>query len=279
MRRSKIVVMLASLALMIGALWVLFGSAAVMAQEEPSVIGSLSLKKYVCPTDVGESGTTIPAVCADADDPNGSDVPIIEIGSQVSFIYAVTYCFPPPTGAICDPLNPISVTIEDTQLPGVIPTVYGPLVDAIPNEGLMDSGDVWLYKVRGLTAIDLLNPPQNLPDPPVDGCASAPGGSRPTYVNSARTTAPQVSEPDPAAYCNPPATPTATPTNTSTATATPTSTPTTSVSTVTPTATPTPGPTPTPTPVPIPEPVTVVLFGTGLAALSAALAARKRSGK
>jgi hypothetical protein len=30
--------------------------------------------------------------------------------------------------------------------------------------------------------------------------------------------------------------------------------------------------------VPIPEPVTVVLFGTGLAALSAAVAARRRKG-
>ncbi|MFM7582768.1 MAG: PEP-CTERM sorting domain-containing protein [Caldilinea sp.] len=35
----------------------------------------------------------------------------------------------------------------------------------------------------------------------------------------------------------------------------------------------------TPAPVPIPEPITVVLFGTGLAALSAAMAARKRTGK
>ncbi|MBW7883101.1 MAG: PEP-CTERM sorting domain-containing protein [Caldilineaceae bacterium] len=35
-------------------------------------------------------------------------------------------------------------------------------------------------------------------------------------------------------------------------------------------------PRPTPAPVPIPEPVTVVLFGTGLAALSAAVAARRK---
>ena len=39
--------------------------------------------------------------------------------------------------------------------------------------------------------------------------------------------------------------------------------------------TPTPGPTATPRVVPIPEPVTVVLFGTGLAALSAAVASRR----
>ncbi len=39
------------------------------------------------------------------------------------------------------------------------------------------------------------------------------------------------------------------------------------------------GPTPTPRPVPIPEPVTVILFGTGLAALSATLATRRKKDK
>lgn len=78
--------------------------------------------------------------------------------------------------------------------------------------------------------------------------------------------------------------PTATPTNTPLPTSTPTNTP-----VITPTNTPL-GPTDTPTriatlppdtpvpsgPVPIPEPVTVVLFGTGLAALSAAVASRRK---
>lgn len=49
--------------------------------------------------------------------------------------------------------------------------------------------------------------------------------------------------------------------------------------TLAPTATSTPvGPVPTPRPVPIPEPVTVILFGTGLAALSATLATRRKKG-
>ena len=49
------------------------------------------------------------------------------------------------------------------------------------------------------------------------------------------------------------------------------------VPTLVPTATSGPvGPTPTPRPVPIPEPVTVILFGTGLAALSATLATRRK---
>lgn len=53
---------------------------------------------------------------------------------------------------------------------------------------------------------------------------------------------------------------------------------------VDPTATEPPAPTKTPVPaaprsVPIPEPVTVILFGTGLAALSAAVAARRKKGE
>ena len=80
--------------------------------------------------------------------------------------------------------------------------------------------------------------------------------------------------------------PTVTPTNTPTDTPIPTNTPTPTNTPVGPTNTPTqivtlapdtPTPTPRPSsPVPIPEPVTVVLFGTGLAALSAAVASRRK---
>ncbi len=78
--------------------------------------------------------------------------------------------------------------------------------------------------------------------------------------------------------------PTATVTNTpipgATATNTPenpTNTPT-QIVTLPPDETSTPNPTSTPVsgPVPIPEPVTVILFGTGLAALSAAVASRRK---
>ncbi len=47
----------------------------------------------------------------------------------------------------------------------------------------------------------------------------------------------------------------------------------------TPTKVPTNTPAPSPRPAPIPEPVTVILFGTGLAALSAAVAARRKKGE
>lgn len=74
-------------------------------------------------------------------------------------------------------------------------------------------------------------------------------------------------------------TPTATPTNTPTVTptGTPTNTPT-NTPTVTITVTPHPTRVPPPPPQSIPEPVTTILFGTGLAALSGVIAARRRKG-
>ncbi len=71
------------------------------------------------------------------------------------------------------------------------------------------------------------------------------------------------------------------PTATNTPAAGPTSTPTGAVASATATTTPVATVTPVPGgPVTIPEPVTVVLFGTGLAALSAAVATRRgKSGK
>ncbi|HHY57353.1 MAG TPA: PEP-CTERM sorting domain-containing protein [Chloroflexi bacterium] len=266
MLKVKLLGMLTGAALLAGALFGVFGVAPAAAQDDPAVIGNLSLVKYVCPTNVGNTGTSIPAICANANDPNGSDVPVIPVNGDVSFIYQVTYSCNP--GVICEPLTPISVTIADNQLPSTTPTEYGPQLDA-NNNGLIDPGDIWLYKVIGLRAIDLAVAtvlPNGTPVP--SGCAAAQGGSRPTYINSARVTSPSASQEDPAAYCNPLATATPTFTPTPTGTQPPTATP---------TQTPAPRPTDSPArPVEIPEPITVVLFGTGLAALSAALAARKR---
>ncbi len=95
-------------------------------------------------------------------------------------------------------------------------------------------------------------------------------------------TATEPASPTPTETAGPTATPTPTNTNVSpTDTPVPTDTPTEIVTQppVEPTDTATPVPTSTPPPagpVPIPEPVTVVLFGSGLAALSAAVAARRK---
>lgn len=211
MKKYRVFGMLASAVLLVGMMAVLFGGAPVVAQDGPAVIPDLELTKYVCPSDIGESGTAVPVGCADANAPDGADVPVIPVDGELSFLYQVTYPACPPA-VICDPVNPISVTIFDNQLPTTTPTVFGPLVDA-NSDGQINPGDVWLYKISGLTAINLSRPDLTLPGGnPVPGCANAPDGdgTRPTYVNVAQVTGPSSSNEDPAAYCNERVPPTAT---------------------------------------------------------------------
>jgi len=252
-------VLLAYAVFFVGMIFVLWGVTPLHAQESPSVLGDLALVKYVCSGNVENQGVLLPASCADANNPNGADVPVFAVNGAVSFVYRVNYTCPP--GSICASLPPISVTIADNQLLGTTPTEFGPLLDGNGN-GMLDANDSWLYKVNGLQAINLSATsvlPNGAPVP--SGCAAASdgGGVRPTYVNSARVTGPSVSQEDAAAYCNP--------------------------LTPVPTAVPTPVPTavapssPATPPVAIPEPTTVILFGAGLTALSAALRARRRAGR
>lgn len=123
------------------------------------------------------------------------------------------------------------------------------------------------------------------------GMIALPGWNNNTSVALAQDGGDQAAATETAA--TEPATPTPTdttvpPTDTPTPTATDTPVPPGTDTPVPPvTDTPTLVPTPTSTlvvspptgPVPVPEPVTVVLFGTGLAALSAAVAARRKKGK
>ncbi|HRW49098.1 MAG TPA: hypothetical protein P5333_16385, partial [Caldilinea sp.] len=51
------------------ALFLALASSTPVSAQEPDVIGQLALVKYVCPTDVGNTGTSIPGVCSDANDP------------------------------------------------------------------------------------------------------------------------------------------------------------------------------------------------------------------
>ncbi|MCB0123200.1 MAG: PEP-CTERM sorting domain-containing protein [Caldilineaceae bacterium] len=112
------------------------------------------------------------------------------------------------------------------------------------------------------------------------GTAWAQDGSQALVTETAAT---EPATPTPTDTGVPP-TDTPTPTATNTSVATPTDT---TVPPVTDTATPVPTVTLTSTPivsppsgpVPVPEPITVVLFGTGLAALSAAVAARRKNNK
>lgn len=191
-------------AFLLSALFLALATSTPVNAQEPAVIGQLTLVKYVCPTNVSNTGNSVPSICSDANNPNDASVPAVAAGSSVSFLYQVSYTC--PAGVIfCEPLRPISVTISDNQLPSVLPTEYGPLTDS-NSDSQIDPGDVWLYKVNGQTAINLSQSGLVLPGGgPVSGCANAAdgAGARPTYVNEARTTAPAISDTDSAAYCNP----------------------------------------------------------------------------
>lgn len=234
----------AFLVLLIAALLPLLAATPAMAQS-PAGIPGFTLVKYVCPTNLSNTGNSVPAACVHAPDPNGANVPVIAPGGAVSFLYQVAYTCTEADPVNCPPLNPSVVTVADNRLPGVIPSPYGQLTGN--GDGEFNFGETWLYVANNRTAANLATP---LPTPAVAGCAASTGGQRPTMNNTASVTAPYSSNTDTGAYCNPP-TPTPSPTGT-------------------------PTPRPTPGPVPIPEPVTVVLFGTGLAALSAAVAVRRK---
>lgn len=134
-----------------GGLLFAVGSMPVLAQE-PTVIGNFVLVKYVCSGDIGSTGSAVPASCVDANDPNGANVPVLAAGSALSFLYEATYIC--PAGSVCTPINPISVTVADNQLPSVVPAPYGPLQDG-SNPGVIDPDDAWLFVVRGQQALNL----------------------------------------------------------------------------------------------------------------------------
>ena len=151
MRVKQIVVSLAAVLWLVGAFLFVVGSMPVLAQE-PTVIGNFVLVKYVCSSDIGSTGSAVPGSCVDANDPNGANVPVLAAGSALSFLYEATYSC--PAGSVCTPINPISVTVADNQLPSIVPAPYGPLQDG-SNPGVVDPNDVWLFVVRGQQALNL----------------------------------------------------------------------------------------------------------------------------
>ncbi len=130
---------------------------------------------------------------ADADDPNGSDVPELQPGSTVTWSYVVTN-----TGTITIPLSAVAVT--DSQ-PGVTPTLV-PSSDS-NSDSLLSPGEVWLYQATGIV--------QDLPAPTlhvtiVNGCntgGTAAPGFREAYNNIGTVTVPGAQASDPSHYCNP----------------------------------------------------------------------------
>jgi uncharacterized repeat protein (TIGR01451 family) len=128
---------------------------------------------------------------ADADGPNGLDVPRIAPGEPVTWTYVVEN-----TGDIA--FAKASVVVTDDQT-GVTPTFVGVLTGDGDNS--LEPGEQWLYQATG-TALTLAF---DLPDVTVvPGCTAGAGEQgRPTYANVGTVTVGDLSDDDPSHYCNP----------------------------------------------------------------------------
>lgn len=126
---------------------------------------------------------------ADADNPNGPDVPMIRVGDAVTWTYVITN-----TGNIAFALAEVSVT--DNQA-GVTP-LFDPQSD--DGDQLLSPGEVWRYLATGV-ALDL-QIAQNVTI--VSGCGFDDAGDRNTYANVGTVRAGDLTDADPSHYCNPP---------------------------------------------------------------------------
>ncbi|MEZ4673926.1 MAG: hypothetical protein R2932_06740 [Caldilineaceae bacterium] len=132
----------------------------------------------------------------DANDPDGTDVPVIGAGQAVTWTYRVT--------------NISTVTIPESDIT-VTDNVIG-VITAIIDKGDGDTnlapGEVWLYQAVG-TAIDLADPPA---DPTLqlvaDVCTQNGTVTPPStaYTNIGTVTIPTQVATDPSSYCGPPVT-------------------------------------------------------------------------
>lgn len=128
---------------------------------------------------------------ADADDPNGADVPILAPGTPIIWEYRVTN-----TGQV--PFAAAEVVVTDDQ--GVIP-VRDSSSDT-GSDGVLSPGEVWIYRASGI-ATNLITNPTGVAT--VAGCnfTGTGGQTRPTYQNRGTVTAPSVTDADLSHYCNP----------------------------------------------------------------------------
>ncbi|MDJ0767879.1 MAG: SdrD B-like domain-containing protein [Ilumatobacter sp.] len=132
-----------------------------------------------------------PEYGADANDPNGTDLPVIAPGATVTWTYLVEN-----TGSQLFPGGAVVVTDD------VIGTIAGPGAGD-DGDGLFEPGEVWIYQATG-AALDLGDPANA--DATVLGCANVPAigdPERATYKNVGTVTVPGGTDEDPAHYCNP----------------------------------------------------------------------------
>ena len=133
---------------------------------------------------------------ADANDPNGSDVPNITPGGVVTWTYKVTN-----TGQTSVPRPQVVVTDNTT---GVTPTFSSELSGN--GDTIFNPGEVWLYTATG-TALDLTLPPPAGVHTVANACtANGTQPPRTAYTNVGTVTIPGANASDPSSYCNPPPT-------------------------------------------------------------------------
>ena len=129
----------------------------------------------------------------DANDPNGSDVPNIPIGGDVTWTYKVTN-----TGQTA----PASADVVVTDDHGVTLTFTSELSGNA--DMIFNPGEVWLYTGIG-QALDLS---KQIPDGilyiPNSCTADGTQGPRTAYQNLGTVTIPGATASDPSSYCNPP---------------------------------------------------------------------------
>jgi hypothetical protein len=133
---------------------------------------------------------------ADANDPNGADVPNIKPGDPVTWTYIVTN-----TGSTHVAKADVKVTDNTT---GVTPAFDHEQTGN--GDDTFDPGEVWIYIASG-TALDLTQPPPSGTHTQDNACThngQEPG--RTAYINLGKAEIPGDDATDPSSYCNPPQT-------------------------------------------------------------------------
>ncbi len=134
---------------------------------------------------------------ADANAPDGADVPLITPGDDVTWTYIITN-----TGPIDILLAEITVT---DNIPNVTP-VFAAVVSGDAKgdgNGILQPGEVWRYTATGV-AVNLATPPQDeglvlVPNVCRGGNPNLPG--RTAYTNIGTVEIPSMSATDPSSYC------------------------------------------------------------------------------
>ncbi|MCB0104862.1 MAG: hypothetical protein KDE53_03120, partial [Caldilineaceae bacterium] len=130
----------------------------------------------------------------DANDPDGTDVPVIGAGQPVTWTYVITN-----TGSVTIPESDITIT---DNVVGVITAI----TDKGDGDALLAPGEVWQYQAVG-TAIDLANPPADPTLQLVSNVCTRNGTVTPprtAYTNIGTVTIPTQTVTDPSSYCGPP---------------------------------------------------------------------------